>query len=847
MKKIILSLILLVGWSQLFSQTHTSAFFVYRNDMPVTPFFFENVDSIRQSRIDLDSIECPEFVVTEFWTPDSVHRVPIAVIDSIAFTTPSEIRKPGSVEITDEQFGYLLEVDSLTLKFSPSIPQQLIPKKGEKLTYLNVNRILPNGFLGLVRDVVSSEEGVIVNCDSIGISDAFDRLYQVGEYVSYPRERYRNNAHAVSRNLKYFEIEPIEIPFQVSEFKEFSKSVGNFDFGLGNEIKGELTYYPAGKYVITLDIGSPYRYFYLDFYGPATHSISGELNAFVACDMTLGWGEKLKMIVPLSPEIPIFLVLYPEITLTGSIGSAGTIKRTIDIGYEIQVSDDPNYKNYAKLKKIKEHNPIVDFDLLSANATLYAGAFLGVRLGFPKLKFERGFSFGSQYGYNFRIGVKDFELARDNKLTYDKFFTDATYKRNLILSKVSKGELANFKFSEGTNVKFNEKESKILPKFTCPKYIELKSETYLEYEMCDETFTPISLGIKVEDKDKNIIYKQYEEGTYKNGSTILRFPYLHKTFNKKCTVYPMFKIFGREITASPSYELYFKATPVTDQSISRPNGAKLNGHIEMDSQTLLNIVSTDYKVGFRYSTSSSNVYDGNEVICELQSDKTFTADISGLKSNTDYYYCALVTVNGETEYGETKHFSTTESEEVDLGLSVNWRAWNVGAEHAHEYGNHYAWGEISTKNNYSWDSYFDNPYTQGDVWKGCDLNSDISGSMAYDPSRYLEDNGWRMPTKEEMQELLDRCKWEWTTVEDVNGYNVTGPNGNSIFLPANGLADNNSITNEGTYGAYWTSTPQSDAEGKATAATLYFYGGMLKSLQWANRYGGRAVRPVKDR
>lgn len=63
----------------------------------------------------------------------------------------------------------------------------------------------------------------------------------------------------------------------------------------------------------------------------------------------------------------------------------------------------------------------------------------------------------------------------------------------------------------------------------------------------------------------------------------------------------------------------------------------------------------------------------------------------------------------------------------------------------------------------------------------------------------------RLPTKEEYQELIDKCKWTWTTVNNIKGYEVIGPNENSIFLPAVGYCFNDSSSDVGDCGHYWSS------------------------------------------
>ena len=168
---------------------------------------------------------------------------------------------------------------------------------------------------------------------------------------------------------------------------------------------------------------------------------------------------------------------------------------------------------------------------------------------------------------------------------------------------------------------------------------------------------------------------------------------------------------------------------------------------------------------------------------------------------------------------------------VDLGLSVKWATCNVGASSPSDYGNYYAWGETRTKSEYTEDNCSTN---------GVDLG-DISGDVRYDAARANWGGTWRLPTQAEMQELIGKCTWTWTSQGGHDGYRVTGPNGSSIFLPAAGYRRGSSLYYAGDDGFYWSSTPyESDAR---RAYCLYFYSSDL-GLYWDDRSHGQSVRPV---
>ncbi len=169
---------------------------------------------------------------------------------------------------------------------------------------------------------------------------------------------------------------------------------------------------------------------------------------------------------------------------------------------------------------------------------------------------------------------------------------------------------------------------------------------------------------------------------------------------------------------------------------------------------------------------------------------------------------------------------------VDLGLSVKWATCNVGASSPSDCGDYFAWGETTPKSEYT----KANSKTQGKNF------GDISGNPQYNAACANWGGTWRMPTKEEFQELIDKCDWTWTKVAGHRGYKVTSKsNGNSIFFPAAGWRDGSSSRFVGEYGSYWSSTPkESDRE----ATYQLRFGTGLRIEYEFYRYYGRSIRPV---
>ena len=136
---------------------------------------------------------------------------------------------------------------------------------------------------------------------------------------------------------------------------------------------------------------------------------------------------------------------------------------------------------------------------------------------------------------------------------------------------------------------------------------------------------------------------------------------------------------------------------------------------------------------------------------------------------------------------------------VDLGLSsgLKWATCNIGAKSPEDFGHYFAWGEINQKEEYIEKNSL--TYNQQMI--------DIAGDVQYDAAKSNWGGAWRMPTIAEQIELLEECSWVWITKNGVNGYDVIGPNGNSIFLPVTGYCMGPHIYYAGEYGSYWSSTP----------------------------------------
>ena len=204
---------------------------------------------------------------------------------------------------------------------------------------------------------------------------------------------------------------------------------------------------------------------------------------------------------------------------------------------------------------------------------------------------------------------------------------------------------------------------------------------------------------------------------------------------------------------------------------------------------------------------------------------------------------------------------------VDLGLSVKWGSFNLGATKPAEYGGYYQWAGLEdvtstsiyldwsncpyhsgSNSSSGWTKYI--PSNKSSYWSGVGNPDNKKVLDPEDDVAHVKLGGkWRIPTGAEWDELGNtlNCSWTWTSINGINGYKVqskkTGFTNNWIFLPATGYRDGDYVDDVGSYGRYWSS---SLSVGSPNCATLMIFNSGYVYWDGGRRFRGLSVRPVSE-
>ena len=875
------------------------ALYNYRNDGFFNAFLNEEIDSIIYSYIGIDGLEYDNIVTQEVWTQDSIYRIPIAAIDSIGFRAPETKMRDNLFYLRDYHIDYALSVDSLTANFNKTIKNDSLPEVGQVVLCLIKREPFEDGFAGRVTEVNYLEDRIEVVCSQVQPWDVFERLVLVGTGVSNINDYNAGTSHnrSVLRTLDTG-IEEIELPEEwKTEWKmdfldmlsitsknprvryKYYSDVSAFNYYIGGDI---FVDHPDLTYKVTFDwekiskLGDEYK------------EVKEIWNLFKDGNYdAIQSGEKKKQLEEKEWErkIPIPFEVGP-FTCVFEIG--GMLKPeafNIKTNWEMKTSAFHHMGFFAH-----GHNPLapsvdgideswgVDSsnDWYSKPATSFSwdvsidgslsfGVFARLKASLLTRHLLRA-SVGGEAGI--RLSYKgDFKLCDTDCNTPNVYGLLKDSNVGVKLYGKVKGEVGALPFNlidlEGeVEYPFWEGNFYLFPHFTAPtlttkldnisrkfneEFTTTVSKSMIPLLSCEPGLAFYSDDGSSKWETRKAIYLDDIPYHFESPERDVEFSAYEANLTPGETYrcYPVFKMFGGVWKAGPHTEFtYPMPLTVETSSLNLKKGAqqlvRINGGwgdyiIYCEPEDI--VTAAIEKSGNFYQLRITALKEGNTTVKVYDKRSHETASVE-------------VNVSGEITPDPGNH------EWVDLGLPSGtlWATCNVGANSPEEYGDYFAWGEVTPKDDYNWSTY-----------KWCNGSDDTMTKYCTDSYWGFTDglmellpeddaatanwgSGWQMPSIDQIKELINS---EYTTTEctqqsGVSGILVIGPNSNTIFLPAAGDRGITGPYGAGSDGYYWSRSLFTN--GSDLAPELYFWSDDPRywgRMDYKGRYCGQSVRPVR--
>lgn len=792
------------------AQTY-EAVYVYLNDGGLNAFLKSDLDSIRFSTCDVDGMEHATWQTQEFYTTDSIYRIPISKIDSVRMVTPDPVLAQGVSLGRDTWLKYVKTYTEQTIIFNADIPAELIPEVGQVLlAYPNEEPVL-KGFSGRVRSVTTAASGIVCSCEEVGISDLYERILIVGKAES---ENTENQSRGQKRDFATGTNEKVYIP---------SHLTGTLKAGDNLSVEASLEN-PS----LTLD--------YLLCYGEENLKDMVYFKYRFSADGSIGVAANISKDYEPEPrefaEIPVnFYGLTGSLVFATYFKASGSMGLSFGMPVHVTSVDGFRYIEGEGFSALNEryHNATWDDPewSVSLDGSIETGLAISLAAGIVNRKFasidlttyvgpkiSSSFTIASNEGLNTTLYdvLKDVEVTTSLGVTFEPGYRVWLKERENLW-----GVDFSFDFLKTTRP--------LLPEITNPNWKAQGSSTgVLTADVANDIFIPVKLGWVLYDYTDNIYDQAYFDGTYwmENEWPIPDMSYTIRNLsgNYNYKAYPVVRLFNKYDLRVPEY-----AEVKPAECPAKITDFKQTASEESESGFYYN--GKTYKYKFEVATTVECSYDGEDIadwgyVYEDPNGSIARISLRDYYSpytDTRYVYYrnepsstarlyGYVRYADDTEYVydephdyPLKHSTHTCPDDhhphmIDLGLpsGTKWACCNAGASKPEDYGGYYEWGQIADA-----------------------------------------------PSLTQIQELINSCTSVWTTLNGVNGRLFTGPNGGQVFLPAAGYRWGGEFYYVGSGGYYWSGTPSVGYDNYAYY--LYFYSGGV-SCAGRTRGNGSTVRPV---
>ncbi|MBR4897493.1 MAG: hypothetical protein IKZ48_01720 [Prevotella sp.] len=766
--RLFLSILLLFVAVSVMSQTVGETMFIYRNNGQIIGFLPDEVESIEYSYEDADGNHYDEIVTQIVNTADSVYMIPLAQIDSVSFVKPKTVYKPGVINLSDQLMPYVVSSsqEPLTITFSSSTPNGIMPCVGDKLVAMEMNEKFPAGFAG---EVVSIS-GLMVTCRQISLEDVFETFYNVSSTYGY-QEGGNIRRYVPMRGIDSYGNKDFRLgTWSWSNSSELGKNLFGSDLALKFSTQSSIDITPSFHVISTLIVNKEEgTYFNVCITGDIT------VQEQIAFSGGLEWSSDFLanewVRQPVAPFVFFYVKpgLFLKASLVASLTSTWTQCFTTAAAFDFSTKKRNVIKPTCGGRLASS-----SFDVEGAiDGTLAAGLF--VELGVTVLSSDidkvclRGEMGAELVGHAVLYNSEIEEAGKDTKV-YERF-KNSNIAVNAFVTTAVQAELGPLGVSASLpwNLSKNLKTWDVVPTFsntTFKQCLSPQTSADASVDMSGNCLLPVEVGLSVRDKDGAEVAEHYATTKFHNGNIHFPYTFTDLSANGDYTLYPKVRILGIDMLASPSSKMEHREFPV-----------EITEFKQTDAEYM--------KDGFMYNGETYS----------FKFDCTVTVTLKDATDVEDWGY-VYRDPNGEEAYISLKSFPSPYSD----SRYVYYRNNSHGSVKLFPYVKLYN-EEISTgKLNY-YNLSYNNPtcpdgnhphfidlgLPSGTKWACCNKEAKTGESYTF----YEAPNA---PTIEQFLELISYANTY--QVEQVDGFLIIGKgnDGLSIFIP---------------FGRYWTSSSYS--------------------------------------
>lgn len=645
------------------SALQQNSFKVYKSDGSVDVIFFEKLDSITYTKIDLDGNLHDEIKTQEIHTADSLYRYAINEIDSVSFQPLPTIYKNGIVKVEGTLRDYVIGSESLNLFLRLDCPEYLMPKRGENVVTLECDETLPSGFIGKVESIEHGDNKIIIVCTQASLTDIFESLELTVSATSEPEETPTRAFGDLIWPPRHFNLTlpSIKGSIALSDVKKAGDLSGEYNMTSSLELNTEKFEVNVALMIRPRPI-VPEVYFSYTSTGSHNLSLGSSLSSSLKYEHEFPIEKFRNIRIPGVPVIELFEEGGLFVSLEGSFGLDGTYTKPFKTITHFTFDNTKPVSIPPMLKVMGEDSEIET--KLEGEVKAALGLYLKFGVGAlvkEAANVDVDFKVGPEFSSTVDLATSEASVNVRNTDMYDMLNRDDFYRVDLMASASVEASILNDTKLSGT-VSFGDLlfKNPIFTRGVVPEFndLEIKNSTtnslVATAKVDRNLMSRTKIGFGIYDTDNRIIKQWWHDNNYKQPGDIEIFEHKFTDLeaDKDYYIHPLTSMGALSMPCSPSIIARTAGSMCEVYKIQDSGRDDLNGIYRFDfkiekGDTII-IIKNYHANGLK--TSSWDAYIGEFDISSFQN-----TSLTNENNYIDLYY----------DFGDPSSFSTFDESDYE--------------------------------------------------------------------------------------------------------------------------------------------------------------------------------------